>query len=352
MDHPRQLRLGIERCQRGSDPGRRSACRSRSRRLPVRVFERRDERAPVEHRPSSGLPPRVIVQAEEIRAGLDLGERAGQVHVAEDLIRLLCRRRQPPTRTASAPFADELDPGEVGLRSRADLPARRRAGPRVRSAAAVGVVWSSSSSSSSIGGAATSVAQERVVLFVTNRSRCPSARRSSHRSTAPGIGPPEHGGRRQRRADRGHARVRDALVRLPVRRSTSGSRVPAARGASTAKTSETRVEAIFDVESSSALSPAQKRRVSAKADRSLRAVAQDERSQLRNRELAVERSSSSCGRPEGAAPARRDEADEGRARTAPREEEAPLRQTKKLRRPPGDKGSRTAKSEPPGVVCE
>jgi ribosome-associated protein len=49
------------------------------------------------------------------------------------------------------------------------------------------------------------------------------------------------------------------------------------------------VEAIFDVESSTALSEAQKKRVVAKAGPVLRAVAQDERSQLRNKELATER---------------------------------------------------------------
>jgi len=49
------------------------------------------------------------------------------------------------------------------------------------------------------------------------------------------------------------------------------------------------VEAILDVEASSALTDVQKRRVVAKAGPTLRAVAQDERSQLRNRELAVER---------------------------------------------------------------
>ncbi|HEV8687183.1 MAG TPA: alternative ribosome rescue aminoacyl-tRNA hydrolase ArfB [Gaiellaceae bacterium] len=60
-------------------------------------------------------------------------------------------------------------------------------------------------------------------------------------------------------------------------------------GGQHANTSETRVEAVFDVESSAALSEAQKRRVLAKAGPTLRAVAQDERSQWRNRELAVER---------------------------------------------------------------
>jgi ribosome-associated protein len=60
-------------------------------------------------------------------------------------------------------------------------------------------------------------------------------------------------------------------------------------GGQHAQRSETRVEAILDVEGSSALTPAQKRRVVAHAGPVLRAVAQDERSQWRNRELAVER---------------------------------------------------------------
>jgi ribosome-associated protein len=54
-------------------------------------------------------------------------------------------------------------------------------------------------------------------------------------------------------------------------------------------TAETRVEAVLDVEASTALSEAQKRRVVARAGPVLRAVAQDERSQLRNRELAIDR---------------------------------------------------------------
>jgi ribosome-associated protein len=60
-------------------------------------------------------------------------------------------------------------------------------------------------------------------------------------------------------------------------------------GGQHAQKSETRVVAVFDVEASSALTAAQKRRVVAKAGPVLRAVAQDERSQARNRELAVER---------------------------------------------------------------
>jgi ribosome-associated protein len=60
-------------------------------------------------------------------------------------------------------------------------------------------------------------------------------------------------------------------------------------GGQHAQRSETRVEALFDVEASSALTTVQKRRVVARAGPVLRAIAQDERSQWRNRELAIER---------------------------------------------------------------
>jgi len=73
-----------------------------------------------------------------------------------------------------------------------------------------------------------------------------------------------------------------AEVELQVSRSSGP-------GGQHAQKSETRVVAVFDVEASSALTPAQKRRVISKAGPVLRAVAQDERSQSRNRELAVER---------------------------------------------------------------
>jgi len=60
-------------------------------------------------------------------------------------------------------------------------------------------------------------------------------------------------------------------------------------GGQHAQKSETRVEAVLDVERSTALTETQKRRVVARAGDVLRAVAQDERSQLRNRELATDR---------------------------------------------------------------
>jgi ribosome-associated protein len=60
-------------------------------------------------------------------------------------------------------------------------------------------------------------------------------------------------------------------------------------GGQHANKAETRVEAVLDVDASPSLSTAQKRRVVAKAGPLIRAVAQDERSQARNREVAVER---------------------------------------------------------------
>jgi len=76
------------------------------------------------------------------------------------------------------------------------------------------------------------------------------------------------------------------LPRAEIELRTSRSSGP---GGQHAQKSETRVEAVFDVEASSALSDAQKRRVVTKAGPVLRAIAQDERSQLRNRQLATER---------------------------------------------------------------
>jgi ribosome-associated protein len=89
-------------------------------------------------------------------------------------------------------------------------------------------------------------------------------------------------------ADDESIRVTRSVVvpRSEIELRTSRSSGP---GGQHAQKSETRVEAVFDVEASAALSGAQKRRVVAKAGAVLRAVAQDERSQLRNRELAVER---------------------------------------------------------------
>ena len=77
-----------------------------------------------------------------------------------------------------------------------------------------------------------------------------------------------------------------SLPRSEIVLRTSRSSGP---GGQHAQRSESRVEAVFEVAASSTLSAVQKRRVVARAGPVLRAVAQDERSQLRNRELATER---------------------------------------------------------------
>jgi ribosome-associated protein len=60
-------------------------------------------------------------------------------------------------------------------------------------------------------------------------------------------------------------------------------------GGQHAQKSSTRAEALFDVEESESLTAAEKKRVLAKLGPVVRAAAQDERSQLRNRELATDR---------------------------------------------------------------
>ena len=60
-------------------------------------------------------------------------------------------------------------------------------------------------------------------------------------------------------------------------------------GGQHANVTASRIEASFDVAASSALTEEQKRRVIARVGPRLTAVAQDERSQVRNRELALER---------------------------------------------------------------
>jgi ribosome-associated protein len=107
-------------------------------------------------------------------------------------------------------------------------------------------------------------------------------------------------------------------------------------GGQHAQKSDTRVEASFDVEASSALTEAQKRRVMAKAGPVLRAVAQDERSQWRNRELATERLVESL-REALRVPRRRRPTKPTKASRERRLETKKRRsQTMKLRRPPGD----------------
>jgi ribosome-associated protein len=105
-------------------------------------------------------------------------------------------------------------------------------------------------------------------------------------------------------------------------------------GGQHAQKSETRVEAVFDVERSESLTPAQKRRVVAKAGPVLRAVAQDERSQWRNRELAVDRLVEALREALRVERKRRPTAPPPEARERRLEQKRRRAETKRLRRPP------------------
>jgi ribosome-associated protein len=105
-------------------------------------------------------------------------------------------------------------------------------------------------------------------------------------------------------------------------------------GGQHAQRSETRVEAILDVEASNALTEAQKRRVVARAGPVLRAVAQDERSQSRNRELAVERLVESLREALKIPRKRRPTAPTAASRKRRLEQKRRRSEVKRLRRPP------------------
>ena len=107
-------------------------------------------------------------------------------------------------------------------------------------------------------------------------------------------------------------------------------------GGQHAQKSSTRVEAVLDVEASEALSEVQKRRVVARVGPVVRAVAQDERSQARNRELAIERLVEKL-RAALAVPRRRvPTAPTAKARERRLTEKKRRARTKVLRRPPTD----------------
>ena len=123
-------------------------------------------------------------------------------------------------------------------------------------------------------------------------------------------------------------------VLLPVSEITLRVSRSSGPGGQHAQKSSTRVEALFDVEASTALTDTQKRRVVARAGPVLRAVAQDERSQSRNRELAVERLVSKL-REALAVPRRRVATRPGKAAKERRRDSKQRRaRTKALRRPP------------------
>ena len=106
-------------------------------------------------------------------------------------------------------------------------------------------------------------------------------------------------------------------------------------GGQHAQKTETRAEALFDVERSLALSEVQKRRVVAKVGPVIRAAAQDERSQWRNRELAIERVVEALREALKVKRKRRQTKPTRAAQERRIEQKRRRSETKRLRRPPG-----------------
>jgi len=106
-------------------------------------------------------------------------------------------------------------------------------------------------------------------------------------------------------------------------------------GGQHAQKTETRVEAVFDVEASATLSDAQKRRLIDRVGPIVRAVAQDERSQWRNRELALERLAEAIKDGLRVRRKRRPTKPSAAVRERRLDEKRRRGQTKRLRRPPG-----------------
>jgi ribosome-associated protein len=126
-----------------------------------------------------------------------------------------------------------------------------------------------------------------------------------------------------------HNRLAIPLDEIDLRYSRSSG-----PGGQHAQKTETRVEAVFDVEASENLSEAQKKRLHRKAGPVVRAVAQDERSQHRNRELALERLAAAIRAGLHVERKRRPTKPTAAARKRRLEAKKRRSTTKKLRRPP------------------
>ncbi|HXV35242.1 MAG TPA: alternative ribosome rescue aminoacyl-tRNA hydrolase ArfB [Gaiellaceae bacterium] len=124
-----------------------------------------------------------------------------------------------------------------------------------------------------------------------------------------------------------------AIPLAEIRVRTSRSSGP---GGQHAQKTETRVEATFDVDTSATLSDGQKARIRARAGPVVRAVAQDERSQARNRELALERLATALREALRRDRPRRPTTPTRAARERRLEQKRARSRTKRLRRPPAD----------------
>jgi ribosome-associated protein len=126
-------------------------------------------------------------------------------------------------------------------------------------------------------------------------------------------------------------------VAIPLREVVVRTSRSSGPGGQHANVTASRVEASFDVASSPSLTDAQRHRVMARCGPVVRAVAQDARSQARNRELALERLRDRLARalhvPRTRRPTRPTKASRVRREQAKRHQ---AQRKRERRRPPGD----------------
>lgn len=107
-------------------------------------------------------------------------------------------------------------------------------------------------------------------------------------------------------------------------------------GGQHANTSDTRVEVTFDVAASASLDPRQRQRLLERLGPEVRVVASDERSQARNRAIALDRLQARLAEALYVAPARRPTRPTMGSRRRRLDAKSRRGETKRLRRPPTD----------------
>jgi len=125
-----------------------------------------------------------------------------------------------------------------------------------------------------------------------------------------------------------------AHVRLPLREVELRTSRSSGPGGQHANVTASRVEAVFDVCASQALSDLQKRRIVERLGPRVAATAQDHRSQARNRELALERLRSKLSGALTVAPRRRPTKPTAASRKRHRTTKTAHAERKARRRPP------------------
>jgi ribosome-associated protein len=128
----------------------------------------------------------------------------------------------------------------------------------------------------------------------------------------------------------------DERVAIPLAEITLRTSRSSGPGGQHANVTASRVEAIFDVLASSSLSESQRERVLAKAGPRVVAIAQDERSQSRNRELALQRLGERLARALSVPRARRATRPTAASRARRLAAKRQAAQRKAERRPPGE----------------